>query len=260
MTMMMMMMMKLIQKKSLHRSVHRGVHRGLGHPCQEIMLKTLRAGNASRLVCTLAREFECGTCQESARPKPWRLAAPPRELSFNEVIGVDTFTLKCGEHNVDCLNVISWGSRYQMIVPLPANYTSMSIREAYRRWTTCFGAPGFAKSDLGREFRSDFAMRCSTDGTILDPASLEAPTQNSITEREGKSFKMIFYKALHEYGEINDIHEAYEMIATTTMMKNRLSHRGGYSPVHRVLGMTPHMPGEIMRGDDGNHAHTHHIS
>ena len=219
------------------------------------MLKILKAGNASKAVCQIARDFTCATCLESSRPKPWRLAAPPRELPFNEVVGVDLITLKLRDISVHCLNIICWGTRYQMVIP-PTGTKSQDVRNAYRHWTTCFGAPRVVKCDLGREFKKDFSARCATDGTILDPISLEAPTQNSITEREGKSFKMIFYKTAHEYGNIESQDEMHELIHVTGLMKNRLSHRGGYSPIHRVFGITPCLPGETLRGDEGNHAHT----
>ena len=231
------------------------IHRGLGHPCLQHMLKILKAGNASKAVCQIARDFTCATCLESSRPKPWRLAAPPRELPFNEVVGVDLITLKLRDISVHCLNIICWGTRYQMVIPLTGT-KSQDVRNAYRHWTTCFGAPRVVKCDLGREFKKDFSARCATDGTILDPISLEAPTQNSITEREGKSFKMIFYKTAHEYGNIESQDEMHELIHVTGLMKNRLSHRGGYSPIHRVFGITPCLPGETLRGDEGNHAHT----
>ena len=233
----------------------RAIHQGLGHPCLSHLLKILRAGKASKAVCQIAKEFRCATCEESARPKPWRRAAPPRDIPFNEVVGVDLLTVKHGEFSVQCLNIIDWGTRYQMVLPL-SGATSHDVRTAYRTWTTCFGAPRVVKCDLGREFQKEFSARCSTDGSILEPTSLEAPTQNAITEREGKSFKMIFYKAAHEHGTMDTRDEVVEMIHMTALMKNRLSHRGGYSPIHRVFGITPCLPGEIMRGGDGHYAHT----
>ena len=242
------------RKTQLMREIER-IHRGLGHPCSAILLKILRAGRASKLTCALAKEFVCSTCQESGRPKPWRRAAPPRELAFNEVVGIDVFTLKHQQKSMECLNIICWGSRYQMVVPLK-RHDALSVRAAYRTWVCCFGAPRVVKCDLGREFRAEFSERCSTDGSLLDPISLEAPVQNSITEREGKSFKMMFHKAVHEYGMIESEDEFHELIHVTALMKNRLAHRGGYSPIHRVFGVTPCLPGEIMRGDEGNHAHS----
>ena len=81
--------------------------------------------------------------------------------------------------------------------------------------------------------------RTSTDGTEVDISSLESPTQNSTTEREGGSFKTMFNKTSLDYGPTTDPDEVFELIDTVVMIKNRLCHRGGYSAIHRVFGYTP---------------------
>ena len=88
-------------------------HRGLGHPDKPRFLKILKAAGASDLVIRLARQYNCLQCAASTRPKAWRRAAPPRELETNEVVGVDTITLKHGGNGekIDCLNIVCWGSR-----------------------------------------------------------------------------------------------------------------------------------------------------
>ena len=111
------------------------IHRGFGHPCLQHMLKILRAGNPSKAVCQIACDFTCATWLESSRPKPWRRAAPPRELPFNEVVGVDLITLKLGEISVHCLNIICWGTRCRMVIPL-SGAKSQDVRSAYRHWIT----------------------------------------------------------------------------------------------------------------------------
>ena len=226
-------------------------HRGLGHPHKERFLRILRAGKASRLIMELAKRFECSQCREEQRPRPWRRAAPPRDFAFNEVVGVDTITLKHYEKRILCLNCICWGTRYQLIIPLKGK-TAVHVREAYRTWVKLFGAPKVVKPDLGREFLQEFAYRCGTDGSVVDPTSLEAPTQASITEREGKSFKMIFSKAGIELGHELSNEEVHELIDTTCMVKNRLVHRGGFSAIHRAFGFTPCLPGEFLQGDESN--------
>lgn len=108
-------------------------HRGMGHPHHSRFLRILKMGRATPAALGLAKTFECSQCKESTRPKPWRRAAPPRELSFNEVVGIDTVTIKHYDHNIKCLNVICWGTRYQMIVPLTGT-TAFHARIAYRQW------------------------------------------------------------------------------------------------------------------------------
>ena len=37
------------------------------------------------------------------------------------------------------------------------------------------------------------------------------------------------------------------------MMRNRLLIRGGYSPIQRVIGYCPRLPGGLLSGGDGDH-------
>lgn len=60
-------------------------HRGMGHPNMDRFIGILRLGKASASTIGLAKEFSCSQCESNARPKPWRRAAPPRELRFNEM-------------------------------------------------------------------------------------------------------------------------------------------------------------------------------
>ena len=243
------------QRKAINVELEKA-HKGMGHPHHDRFLRILRLGGSSSAVLGLAKMYECSQCKESARPKPWRRAAPPRELSLNQVVGVDTVTIKHHEVNIRCLNIICWGTRYQMIVPLAGEKAS-DARAAYRTWLKMFGPPQVVKPDLGSEFQGDFLYRCSTDGSEVDPASLESPTQNSITEREGGAFKTMFSKASLDYGPTEDPLEIAELIDVVVMCKNRLTHIGGYSAMHRVFGYTPAMPGDVLkhRDQESNHAH-----
>lgn len=107
-------------------------HCGMGHPHQDRFLRILRKGGASSATLGLAKSFRCSQCHENRRPQPWRRSAPPKELPFNTVVGVDCITLKHHDHSLKCLNVICWGSRYQMIIPLHGNRT-IDARNAYRQ-------------------------------------------------------------------------------------------------------------------------------
>ena len=218
------------RRRSLLREIEKA-HKGMGHPHQDRFLRILKAGGASPPICSLAKTYVCSQCHENQRPKPWRRAAPPRDLAFNEVVGIDCLTVKHFSIPIKCLNIEDWGTRYQMIVPLPSA-SAVDVRNAYRQWVKLFGAPQLIRPDLGREFMQEFAYRCSTDGTELDPSSLEAPTQNSITEREGGSFKIMFHKTYLNYGEIQDMNEVLELIDSCMMMKNRLLNKDGFSATH----------------------------
>eukprot|EP00435_Cladocopium_sp_Y103_P035426 s3103_g9.t1 len=244
------------QRRALRNEVMKA-HRGMGHPNHDRFLRILRLGGASLATIGIAKTFECSQCKEDGRPKPWRRAAPPRELEFNQIVGVDTLTIKHHDISIKCLNIVCWGSRYQMILPL-SGMTASNVRSAYRTWVKLFGAPRVVKPDMGTEFLGAFMYRSSTDGTEVDISSLESPTQNSITEREGGSFKTMFNKASLDYGPTNDPDEVFELIDTVNMCKNRLCHRGGYSAIHRVFGYTPAMPGDVLMSRNEEDNLTHH--
>eukprot|EP00435_Cladocopium_sp_Y103_P005667 s2718_g1.t2 len=133
------------------------------------------------------------------------------------------------------------------------NKTPESCREAYRHWLKFFGPPQSIALDLGREFAGSFTMRAETDGTFLDPASLESPYQRGITERGGKTFKLMLSKAMEQY-ECKNLAEWRELVDVVNFQKNRLLMRNGYSPIQRVIGYTPKLPGGLLSGDAANRA------
>lgn len=239
------------QQKELIEKIRRA-HNGLGHPDANRMMRILRAGKASPQTLAAMKHFECSVCESNQRPKPWRRAAPPRELELNDVVGIDSFEVKHHDRRQRCVSMVDWGTRFHMVIPVE-NHSASETRRAYRQWTQWFGPPRIVKPDLGTEFGDDFAYKCSCEGTEVEPAALESPTQSAITEREGKTFKLMFAKASVEYGPVEDGVELHELIRTVNTMKNNLAHRCGYTPTQRVFGFTPRMPGSILfSGDDEN--------
>ena len=86
---------------------------------------------------------------------------------------------------------------------------------------------------MGREFKGPFLQKASEDGSCVDPAAVEAPYQRAITERHGKTIKFMLLKAMDQYSCQNDA-DWEVLLDTVCMMKNRLMHKNGYSPVQRV--------------------------
>jgi len=145
------------------------------------------------------------------------------------------------------LNVICWGSGYHVMIPL----TSMeprAVRKAYEtNWLRFLGAPRFMKCDLGTEFPADFKKGAELDGTEVDPASLESPTQNAITERSGKTVQIMVGKTGEQVG-CEDREDLERILDECMLQKNRLMTTSGFSPMQRVLGYQPKMPGGILTG------------
>eukprot|EP00435_Cladocopium_sp_Y103_P035126 s1424_g9.t1 len=228
-------------------------HEGLGHPHLERFLRILRYSNANKEVMDAARKFRCSACERNSRVRAAKRAAPPREINVNEVVGIDVVWIPTHDGKTKpALNCIDWNTHFQLVVPME-NKTPESCREAYRQWLRFFGPPTTIALDLGREFEGSFIVRAETDGSFVDPSSVESPYQRGITERNGKTFKLMLSKALEQY-DCKDFADWRELVDTVNYQKNRLLMRNGYSPIQRVIGFTPKLPGGIMSGDASNRA------
>lgn len=171
---------------------------GLGHLHQDRLFRGLEFSKASAEVMREARNFRCAACIGNSEVKPPRRAAPLREPTMNQISGIDVvFLTKQDGTPQPALNLIDWATHFQTVI-LMENKSPDTIREAYGHWIRIFGPPTLA-SDLGREFEGSFAIRAETDGTFLDPSSVESPYQHGITERAGKSFKLTLSKALESH-------------------------------------------------------------
>lgn len=198
----------------------RKAHEGLGHPHQDRFLRILKNSKAKKEILEAARKFRCSVCERNQRYKPARRAAPPREINVNEVLGIDIDIVWIPYFDGatrPALNCIDWNTHFQLLVPLP-NKSPESVREAYRHWTRFFGPPQTIALDLGREFEGCFALRAESDGTFLDPSSVESPYQRGITERAGKTFKLMLSKALEQY-DCQSHQEWHELVDTVNYQK-----------------------------------------
>ena len=232
----------LADRFTLKRIIQRA-HEGLGHPATDRFIRILRYAKAKPEVIAEARNFKCSVCQRHQVTRPARRSAPPRELDVNDCVGVDVIYLPIpGNKTMPTLNMIDWGSKFQLRKP-------SETRNAYRQWLRIFGAPKRLAIDMGKEFRSDFLRQAEQDGTYVDPAAVEAPHQRGITERHGKTFKFMLMKAMDTFN-CESMEEWRELVDITTMTKNRMMYHNGFSPIQRVIGFAPKIPGGLLNGDD----------
>ena len=228
----------------------RRAHEGLGHPETQRFVRILRHSKAPEEAINIAKGLRCSVCESYKLPEPSRSAAPPREdLYINDLVGIDTVHLR--DHRdrpVPALNMIDWHTHFQLVVPMAAE-TSAEARKAYRQWIRFFGAPKKVLVDLGSEFKAEFKQQIEADGTEFLPSSLEAPTQRGLTERAGGIFKSILYKAMEEH-QCQNLDEWRELVDISCMVRNRLLLRAGYSPIQRVIGYTPRLPGGLLSGGE----------
>ena len=235
----------------------RRAHEGLGHPSNDRLARILRNAKASPEAIKLAKDYSCSVCEKHQKVRPARNAAPPRMLQVNEAVGVDTVYLAHPDgKNRMALNIVDWASRFQMIVPLQ-RHTPGAARQGYLQWTKLFGPPEKLYTDLGKEFQGAFELGAEMDSTYIEPGALEMPTQRSITERAGKTFKEVFSRACVHY-ECTTHEEWLQLVDTANMTCNRLLNKSGYSPIQRVLGYSPRIPGGMLSGGGGDMATLSH--
>eukprot|EP00435_Cladocopium_sp_Y103_P075487 s90_g58.t1 len=194
----------------------RRAHCGLGHIANPRLARILQQAGARKEAVDYAKTLQCDVCLRHKHTAPPRAAAPPRELMPNQIIGVDTIYLPGlipGGKTKMALNILDWATRFQLVVPLQ-DHTPRAARQAMMHWTRIFGVPERIYDDLGKEFRGCFEMLADQEAVILDPGSLESPTQRSLTERAGKTYKEIFSRTLMEVS-CNNWDEWHEAVTSS---------------------------------------------
>ena len=197
------------------------------------------------------RLVRCSVCEEMRNPSAPKHSAPVPCVGFNNVVGVDVFHLQGAQagDNVAVLNLVDWGTLYQVCVPLK-QASARRIRKAYRRsWLRNFGAPHKLICDQGTEFQGqEFASFLESDGTLLEVIPTDSPWQNARTERHGGTIKLMFCKARLGV-KLASRDDWEELLQACTEAKNRYSLVGGYSPYQRVFGTQLRIPGGNL-GDE----------
>ncbi len=235
----------------------RRAHCGLGHVGNDRLARILQASGARPEAVNYAKGLQCDVCLRHKRVAPPKAAAPPKELKPNQAIGVDTVWLpglQPGGRLRMALNIICWCTRFQLVIPLK-DHTPRGARQALYQWFRIFGVPEVIYSDLGKEFRGCFEQMTDQQAVILDPGSLESPTQRSLTERAGKNFKEILSRTLMEI-TCQTWEEWEEAVDVVTATVNRLANKSGFSPVQRMLGYSPRIPGTLLSGGHNDHSTT----
>jgi hypothetical protein len=242
-----------LEKSMSLENLVRRAHCGLGHIGNERLASILRHAKARPEAIQIAKKLVCSVCLQHKRVDGARKGAPPRNLAPNQIVGVDTVWLP-GYHQSGklkmALNCVCWSTRFQLMIPL-SDHTPHGTRKAFYQWIRIFGPPERVYCDLGKEFKAVFEEMAEQHDFILDPGSLEAPTQRAITERAGKTFKEILSKTLMQTGC-----NSWEWRTTVDVVNstvNRLFNKSGISPSQRMLGFNPRLPGSLLSGGQEDH-------
>ena len=102
--------------------------------------------------------------------------------------------------------------------------------------------------DQGTEFGDDFQHLCQSREILPVVTDLETPWQNSVVERHGALFKMVFEKACSLESPTTEA-EVNELIDFMFAELNRRVGRVGFSPGQRVFGRQLRLPSSLLEDD-----------
>ncbi|CAK8996137.1 Retrovirus-related Pol polyprotein from transposon RE1 (Retro element 1) (AtRE1) [Includes: Protease RE1 [Durusdinium trenchii] len=240
--------------KGLTRSEKNLVHKlhvNMGHPSPDAFARVMRLGRARPEVLDyIKKEFTCDLCEEHQRPKAARPAAMPKFYEPNKVVGVDVVFMPShtGKEVKPVLNIIDWGSCFQVLEPLDEMGSKHVWRAFQRSWTRHFGQPEIIVIDQGREFLGEFNVKSNECGSIIRVVGARAPWQNGRTERHGGIAKALLEKLVDQVVP-RDEEEWKECIYAAQSAKNRMFNRSGFSPAQRHLGQNVRIPGTLASDD-----------
>lgn len=174
----------------------------------------------------------------------------PRTYQPGKVVGVDVIYIPGigGETTVPALNMVDWGTNYQMVEKLNTKQPEEVWKAMTRTWLRVFGCPEVIITDPGREFLSSFLKNASAEGIVVHNTAARAPWQQGKTERHGGHFKELLAKSRAEM-VITNLEELRQLMGEVEQAKNRFSNRSGFSPVQRQIGQWPRTPSQILSDD-----------
>ena len=117
--------------------------------------------------------------------------------------------------------------------------------ESWLRW---LGPPEILVHDQGNEFGGDYAANAAAQGITMAPINKQSPWENGRTEHSGFEFKRNLTKA-RELDPPKDDDELDVLGGHVQAARNRYYHRAGFSPVQRLFGFTPRLPGSLLADD-----------
>lgn len=217
-------------------------HENLGHPSTPRFVAMLKAARANETRIRLAKGLTCATCKELQGEKSHNASKAVRDLSFNELVCVDTFEVELANRKLKLLNIVDIATRYQVCIPLWKGIEVKHVRKAYRRfWKRWAGAPRTVVSDGGPEFGATWTDKLSTDGTEHVVTAAYAPWQNGVCERLGGAWKVAFGKSMLEL-DPKSKKETEELCDQLNCAHNTLTRHDGFSPNQHVLGSEIRVP------------------
>ena len=234
------------EKKAVMR-----VHRAVGHPQDREFIRFLRAARVrGEIVQWAAKKFKCDVCVSQRDIPKHHDRLPCQGLtsptgSWGWICSMCRHPETGSKQTVPVLNILDWGTNYQMCEVLLGKNPS-EVWEAYMStWARTFGHPEVITCDAGREFLGEFIQKAAAEGIVIHQIASKARWQQGKTERHGGLFKELLEKARSEV-VIQSTKDLKQLMVEVEQAKNRYSNRSGFAPIQRQIGQWPRLPTSII--------------
>ena len=226
----------------------RKLHVALGHPDPRRLARSIQLSGGTAEAVAAALSYRCETCQRMKTPPPTQASSIANtNLEFGDRVGIDLFSLgDIAGQSRTFVNIIDWGTGYQVVSPCASKRPDVVFAAFLAAWVTALGVPAQVITDRGGEFEAEFARGLEWIGSKQIPTPAYAPTQNSITERAGGSWKLQCKTMIEDQGLRWDSQEGIEwwVCAAINFSRNQQINERGYSPSQWVLGRGLRLPAD----------------
>ena len=230
------------------------LHQNLGHPSVDDLARHLRFAGAGPEVIGAAKRLTCQVCLRCKRGGTRKPASPPTLLSFNQVVGVDIFSVYDTEgERYEMMSIVDYGTTYHVVGRIPG-HSQTELEESFcQLWARTFGPPGTIAVDLEGGLQAGLGRFTEWYGTRLRSAAGQAHFQGGVVERHGRIWKEIWQHVVDEHSVVEgDV----EMCGTAVnAAKNELRKQCGYSPNQAVFGREPNVPRDLLDANAEQHSH-----
>ena len=229
-------------EKTVPRQVQaalRRLHQNLGHPSREDLVRHLRLAGAGAEVVKAAKGMSCQVCARHKRAGSARPSSEPVWLDFNQVVGVDVFTIHTpDDQKYDLLSVIDYGTSYHVAGLLPGHNAEEIERTFNSLWSNTFGPPGTIALDQEPGLQTAFGRYSSWYGSKIRSSAGQGHWQQGRVERHGRHWKEILNRVMDDLSVLQKDELELAVIATNSA-KNELTKIHGFSPAQMVFGRNP---------------------
>ena len=224
------------------------LHQNLGHPAISDLTRHLRLAGAGSEVIAAAKNMTCEVCRRAQHAKSPKPATLPTTTSFNDIIGVDAFTVyDCQGEKIEMFSVYDYGTSYHIVGELPGHSTAAMEQALCDLWTKVFGPPRTILVDLETGLQAGLERYSAWFGTRVRSAAGQAPWQVGAVERHGGVWKHMWKKVVDEHSITKEAPGDIKMgITAINAAKNELRRQGGFSPTQAVYGRDPDVPGDLL--------------